>query len=45
MQPIFQLGGNTGSAIGPLLVVIIVGTLRTIEYHMVCTSSFGEYSF
>jgi hypothetical protein len=21
------------------------GTLWTIEYHMVCTSSFGEYSF
>jgi FSR family fosmidomycin resistance protein-like MFS transporter len=34
----FQLGGNTGSAIGPLLVAVIVA--RSVLYHLVCDSWF-----
>jgi hypothetical protein len=43
-QSIFQLGGNTGSAIGPLLVANC-GTLWSIEYHLVCARGYFGISF
>jgi hypothetical protein len=39
-QSIFQLGGNTGSAIGTVVGYYNCGTLWSIEYHLVCVRYF-----
>jgi FSR family fosmidomycin resistance protein-like MFS transporter len=38
-QSIFKLGGNTGSAIGPLLVAIIVAPYGQSD-HLVCVRGY-----
>jgi MFS family permease len=43
-QSIFQLGGNAGTAIGPLLVALIV-VPHTILHHLVCHCCVNRTSF